>query len=369
MRRVLLVSPYSEKLVGGIINWTRYIVGYYHECGGDFELQLLNNENAVQVTEATGTIRRLINGISNYIPVCRKYVKSIKDTKYDIVHICTSASIGLIRDLYLVNAAKRRGVKTAVHMHFGRIPKIIDSRGWEYYLLMRLVKKTDRVVVMDNASLVALNALGLRNVSFLPNPLSADVESIIEQQRGLKRESRKIVFAGHVLETKGVFELVNACRGIKNIKLEILGKIPNDSIRKQLMIEAGEDSEQWLSIPGNMPFEDVIKEMLTCSVFVLPSYSEGFPNVILESMACGCPIVATNVGAIPEMLEIDSISACGLCVPPKDPNELRIAILRMLDDQLLASQCGENAKKRVTQSYSMYKVWNELVGIWKELVI
>lgn len=365
--RVLLVSPFSDKLVGGIINWTKYIVSYYQTHSSEVELQLLNNENAIQVTEATSFIRRLRNGISNYIPVCRDFNKTIKDKPYDVIHISTSASLGLIRDLYLVNTARRKGIKTAVHMHFGRIPKILNSKGWERFFLMKLVKKAHRVIVMDKASLHALNELGLQNACFLPNPLSIDVERIIEQQGDLKRESRKIVFAGHVLETKGVFELVASCREINNVKLNILGKIPSFRLKEQLMIEAGEESEQWLSIPGNMPFNDVIKEMLTCSVFVLPSYSEGFPNVILESMACGCPIVSTTVGAIPEMLDYDSASACGLCVAPQDVNGLRVAIIRMLEDQKFAQYCADNAKKRVKQLYSMPIVWNQLVGIWKEL--
>ena len=107
---------------------------------------------------------------------------------------------------------------------------------------------------------------------------------------------------------------------------------------------------------------------MTCSVFVLPSHTEGFPNVILESMACGCPIVATPVGAIPEMLDADSEKPCGVIVPVNDSVQLRTAIERILDDPAYASLISDNARQKVNEEYSMPKVWNQLVGIWREVV-
>ena len=109
----------------------------------------------------------------------------------------------------------------------------------------------------------------------------------------------------------------------------------------------------------------MIKEMMTCSVFVLPSHSEGFPNVILESMACGCPIVATPVGAIPEMLAIDREKPCGVCVPIKNVEALQNTIEWLLENPKKAAEMGKNAKERVYEQYTMPKVWEQLAGIWK----
>ena len=367
--KVILVSPYSEVLVGGIINWTKYIVNYHRENGSDVNLRLLNNTHANQVMAGANPVIRLIVGVKNYLPILREFKGAIIKEHFDVVHICTSASFGLIRDLMVVNAANKKGVKTCVHMHFGRIPQVLKSNGWEKILLVRLFNRVDRIVVMDLASYKALKEAGFGNMVYLPNPLSGEVTNLVEKHGDLKREPGKIVFAGHVTENKGVFELVKACSQICQIKLELLGKCATTEIKDKLFEAVGNNKKDWLEIPGNKPFEEIIKEMMTCTMFVLPSYSEGFPNVILESMACGCPIIATPVGAIPEMLDVESNRPCGLCVPIKDVDALRNAIVELIDNPGKATELGRNAKERVYEQYTMPKVWEQLVRIWQATII
>lgn len=365
--KVILVSPYSEKLVGGIINWTKYIVNYHREHDGGVDMRLLNNENAKQMMAGANPLKRIVAGIYNYLPVYKQFKKEIDNEEYNVVHLCTSASFGLIRDMLIVRAAKKRGIKTIIHMHFGRIPEILNKRGWERILLKKLVKQVDQIVVMDRTSLKSMEAMGLRNVSFLPNPLSVEVQQLIEKHKQLRRDSRKVVYAGHISEAKGVYELVKACREIKDIKLELLGKVAQDDIRERLFNEAGENADEWLIMPGNKTQEEVIREMLTCTLFVLPSYSEGFPNVIIESMACGCAIVATSVGAIPEMLGVESMNPCGICVPPHNAERLQEAMQSLIYNPLEAVRLGKNARMRVNEIYIMPIVWNQLLEIWQKV--
>ena len=365
--KVLLVSPFSTKMVGGIINWTKYIVNYHRENGGDVELTVLYNKNATQVFGTSNPIRRLFVGLSNYLPIVRHFKEKVVNEQFDVAHICTSGSLGLIRDLMIVKIAKKNGVKTVVHMHFGRVPQILASRGWETVLLKGLLRRTDCVVVMDSFSLKALRERKYKNIRFVPNPLPTEVQKIIESLGVTKRDSRKILYAGHVLPSKGLKELVKACREIYQVKLEIIGKVSDEAFREQLYQIGGEGSRNWLAISGNKSFDAVIKEMKSCSVFVLPSYSEGFPNVILESMACECPIVATPVGAIPEMLDVASEKPCGVCVPQQNFEALRDAIVDLLGKPMKASALGENARKRVNEQYAIPKIWEQLEAVWRNV--
>ena len=151
-------------------------------------------------------------------------------------------------------------------------------------------------------------------------------------------------------------------------EMELLEYRPNplttfEEFDKQ--IEACYPEASWLTICGEKPYEEVIGEMLACDVFVLPTYTEGFPNVILESMACGCAIVTTPVGAIPEMLDIAGEAPCGVCVEPKSAEALGTAIESLLADEEQKRLLGSRAKSRVVEQYSIESVWQQMVEIWK----
>lgn len=94
---------------------------------------------------------------------------------------------------------------------------------------------------------------------------------------------------------------------------------------------------------------DVPEILAETAVSVLPSFSEGLSNTLLESMAAGVPVVATAVGGTPEAVE-DGCS--GLLVPPHDDATLAAAIACVLENDVLAARLGENGRRRVTDRYS-----------------
>ena len=127
----------------------------------------------------------------------------------------------------------------------------------------------------------------------------------------------------------------------------------------QLKAEAAE-----LGIEENVKFlglrQDVPELLQELDIFVLPSLSEGLPLSVLEAMAAGKPVVATDVGGIREAV-IDEHT--GFLVPAEDPQALSEKILCLLRDRELASRFGEAGRKRVEQVFSlktMIKGYEEL---------
>lgn len=364
--KVLLASPYGG-VPGGITRWTEHVINFYNNKRiSAYELDLLPLGRSTFVNINSPLWYRLKSAIKDYRVILKNYKAKIERNNYDIMHLCSSASISLIKDLYMLSMAKKHGLKTILHFHFGRIPDLFALKNWEYKLLVRALALADKVIVIDNKSHETLTRAGYKNIEFLPNPLTPAISTIIRENTSIVRQERKIVFAGHVIPTKGVFELVEACKQIPDIKVRMLGFV-SDEMRTQLRQAAGENSETWLDIAGEQSYDATIKEMLSAGVFVLPTYTEGFPNVILESMACACPIVTTDVGAIPEMLDIAHGFNNGICVKPKDIEGLKTAIEKMLNQRDYALQCGLNARKRVAEQYSMPIVWDKLTSIWKSL--
>ena len=365
-RNILLCSPYLGA-TGGISRWTEHILSYYAKNKID-DLTLSYYYESIEAgLNNLSRWRRSIIGIKNYTRIYKGLLRHLEQQKFEVVHFCSSASISLIKDIVFLKSVKKRGVRSVIHFRFGRIPELYQRRNWEQKLLHRAIKLANKAVVIDQLSYDTLLKEGYKNIELLSNPLAPEVIEIIEKNKCIEREDRKIVFAGHCVEAKGIFELIEACKDIDNIKLKMIGFVSEET-RLKLLEKAGSNSFKWLEIAGEKDFETTIKEMLSAGVFVLPTYTEGFPNVILESMACACPIVTTKVGAIPEILNIANGENHGICIDPRNVEQLKHSIQKMLNDKEYALQCGKNAQKRVNETYSMPLVWHELESIWRKLI-
>ena len=366
--RILFATPYKG-ITGGISRWAENIINYYNAIKTDVELDVLPMNDTKECSAAdfigNSKTKRVARGLRTYGHAIKALRSKLKEAKYDVLHIASSASISLLKDIVMMRIARRHGVKSVLHFHFGRIPDLSKRANWEWKMLLRAVKLSDETIVIDRASYDTLIANGCTNVEYVPNPLASAIGAIVSGIE-VAREPNMLLFVGQCLPTKGVCELVDACRTIPNVELWMLGAI-TDSMLQELT--ARWDSSLRLHIVGNLPFEEVIKMMCQCDVFILPTYTEGFPNVILESMACGCAIVTTPVGAIPEMLEEEDGKHYGIMVEPRNVEQLKDAIERMLSDADFKRECRANVQQRVNERYNIDSVWRQMVDIWRGLEI
>jgi glycosyltransferase involved in cell wall biosynthesis len=166
---------------------------------------------------------------------------------------------------------------------------------------------------------------------------------------------------------KGLRELVEAAAALHprrpNLHVYLVGVGPD----KQLLEAAihARDATSYIHIvPGCSP-DDVAVWMAAADLVTLPSYMEGCPNVVLEALACGRPVVATNVGGIPEIMGDD----CGQLVPPRDPVELARALASVLDrtwDAAAISARGGRSWSTVAAELSA--IFNSLAPLPREPV-
>ena len=358
--KILLCSPLGG--FGGIAVWTTHVLNYFETFNKDVEIKWCYSDNKYQSFANTNFIKRLFNALMNYIPFIQTLIKVVKQEHYDVVHFTTSASISLLKDIITLKICKRKHIKTIIHFHFGRIPEIYKKKNWEKRLLHKVIKLSDCAIVIDKLSYETLYNEGYNNICILQNPLSLSVYEIINNNNDIKRENRKIVFAGHVVPTKGIYELIKACKNIPNIVLKVIGTY-SDKVKNNILDIAGKNSNKWLYLEGNKQHHEVIKEMLSANLFVLPTYTEGFPNVIIEAMACGCTIITTPVGAIPEMMNFGN-KPCGVCINVGDVKDLKDKIEYYLENNTESTALGDSAKKRVKEMYSMENIMEKLINIW-----
>jgi glycosyltransferase involved in cell wall biosynthesis len=95
--------------------------------------------------------------------------------------------------------------------------------------------------------------------------------------------------------------------------------------------------------------DEILDAYHGADIFALPSWAEGLPVAVLEAMACGLPVVASNVGGTPDLLE-DGVS--GLLIPPRDPRALADALERLIRDREVRSSLGRAARARVERAFS-----------------
>lgn len=363
MKKVLLCSPYSPTIntPGGISVWAQNIVSYNKDHKEEVEIEVVSTDRSKPMNENTGKLRRLYYGIKDYVGFIKQIRKKLDTKQYDVIHINTTASISSLKDYVICRIAKKRGVKTVLHYHFGRIPELIMQNNWEWKLLHKAITTCDEAIVMDNMSYDALKRIGINHVENIPNPYSPALEQQVEQLKGsVKRVPQRVLFVSRVFRKKGIYELVEACNKINNITLRIVGNY--DEVDKQNLQSMAREGN-WIEFVGPVPHDKVLEELMACDLFVLPTYTEGFPNAILESMLCEAPTIVTPVGAIPQMLDFDG-EPCGYSIRPKNVDDIVTAILDLLNDNKKKVEMTERGVKRVKENYSLSAVCQQLYSVW-----
>jgi glycosyltransferase involved in cell wall biosynthesis len=136
----------------------------------------------------------------------------------------------------------------------------------------------------------------------------------------LPADGRLIVYVGRLIEAKGMRELFAAfgtlARQDPQLRLAIIG---DGVMREEVHRLAQQDGlGERVHLPGGLPPEQVAQWIGASDLLTLPSWSEGYPNVVVEALACGRPVVGTDVGGMREILRADN----GVLVPPRDANAL-----------------------------------------------
>jgi glycosyltransferase involved in cell wall biosynthesis len=117
-------------------------------------------------------------------------------------------------------------------------------------------------------------------------------------------------------------------------------------------------------MPGELSYDQTLEFMFHSPILALPSYTEGFPMVVIEGMAMGCAIIASDVGAIPEILDASGKSPCGICVPVKDVEKLKNVIAELIDNYDELSFLSNNGKDRIMRVYSAENIIMQYKTAW-----
>jgi len=211
------------------------------------------------------------------------------------------------------------------------------------------------------------------NVSFIHNGIHTDsfcpdrgLRTSLRRQLGIQENETVIGCVGNMR---------HPVKGQSNL-IEAMSEIVKDHPRTRLLLIGGgrlrnhlEALSARLELQERVLFlgirRDIQATLNAFDIFCLPSLSEGFSNAILEAMAAEKPVVATNVGGNPEIVEDGKT---GFLVPPKDPSALAYRITQLLKDAPLQTQFGKAARKRVLDLFSVEHMIGRYESFYKQLL-
>jgi len=286
-----------------------------------------------------------------------------------IVHVNTALNARAYwRDLTYVIVARVCGARVLYQVHGGALPQdFFGSNRVLAAFLRGTLQLPDAIVVLARVELEAYRRFAPRQqLLLLPNSVDCAPYTKLARERSGPAAPLRLVYIGRLAREKGLYE---ALRGLMlaraqgaNARLVVAGTGPEESRLRRLTSELGLASN--VSFAGPVFGEDKLRLLGTADVLLFASYSEGLPYALLESMAAGVPVIATCVGAIPDVV-VDGVH--GLLISPRDPEAIARAIGKLAADCALLARMSLMCRKRIATGYSIDRLADQFCRLYSEL--
>jgi glycosyltransferase involved in cell wall biosynthesis len=233
-----------------------------------------------------------------------------------------------------------------------------------------VIKNADAVIAMNQDMKQKIKRMYNRDIFIVPTGIDFKRFNNLSRKEiraslNLKNDEKIILFIGNLRPVKGVMYLIHAMKFIidknMNVRLFIVGGGKERDYLENLVKKY--DLQKYVTFFGRVSNLKISENLVTSDLFVLPSLSEGFPLVILEAMASGLPIIASNVGGLSEIIK-DFEN--GFLVEPKNPEKIAEKVIFLLNDEKLRKTISKN-NKEVAKKYSWENVIEKLEKIYFKL--
>lgn len=271
--------------------------------------------------------------------------KLLKEVDIDIIHGHYLFPAGAAA----VDVGSKHKIKTYVTAHGSDMFEMYKKQSFMRPFIKNVLKKADVVFAVSNALKEEILATGVKGISEKTRLYwnSVDIDKFSPDNKNTLESNGKpiVLFVGNIIKRKNVNLILEAKKQSKTdyevvivgdgpLKNELESKVEKENIPDVRFLGSRDDVEN--IIPG-------------CDVLVLPSFSESFGLVLIEALACGKPVIGSNVGGITEIITDD----VGLLINPNDASTLSDALDRIIGDDEFRQNLASNARNR---AYDFSKV-------------
>lgn len=372
MKRLLIVTTVSETLDTILSKQPNYLNKYFNvhlaASAGDRIASVESKENLkVNIIPMVRGINPLYDLYSIY-----QMIKLLRRIKPDIIHSYTPKA-GLISIL----ASWICRVPVRIHTFTGLIfPTSIGNKRKLLMTIDRLICRCATVIIPEgsgvkndllshNITRKKLNVIGFGNIAgvdstYFNRSRCIETKGVIQLRNTLALNFKAFTFCyiGRLNKDKGLHELVEAFSLLPdNAHLLVLGDVDrtaplNESVLKKLV------QHPRIHLLGFQ--KDIRPSLVLSNILVLPSYREGFPNVLLQAGAMSLPAIATDINGCNEIIESNFN---GWLVKPKDSSSLFMEMEKAMSSDKLVSM-GIEARNNVITKYERYEHWQRMVAFY-----
>lgn len=348
--RVLMIGP-GRDVMGGIST----VVNSY------FDLKL--NERVelryIASMEDGNKIKKLRVATKAYL----EFRKCLKD--FDIVHVHMAAQASFTRKSIFIRLAKKAGKKIIIHQHAADFDDFFFKQSDEAkrQQITEVFAMADRVIVLSEewADFFGKHVCDEKEIEIIHNGV------IIPNYEKTDYTDQNVLFLGRLGERKGAYDLLKVIP-------DVLKRIPNARFffGGDGEVERCKELAEKTGIADNVSFlgwiRDTEKEeyLKKCSTFVLPSYHEGMPMSVLESMSYGLATISTNAGGIPQII---SQGIDGYRVEAGDLKELETTLVRVLVSSNEKRILGQAARKKIVERFNAERNIDLLCTLYQKVGI
>lgn len=313
----------------------------------------------------------LVNVLLSLKNFFRLFILVVK-SKPDLAYLVAAQNLAYLRDgIFILIVCMFSRAKIVIHLRSSYFKKYYDKSNWFIKKFIDFsLRKVDTAIVLGN-SLKPMLGKWIKNIEVIPN--GTDFNPDIAKKNIYDKNDLTVSYLGNLYEFKGIFDLLNAAKIVTERKADIKfifgGPWPEkeSTVRERIFNYIKDNKlENKVIFKGLVPIEEKEKFFLETDIFILPSWSEGHPNVILEAMAAACPVISTkDVGAISETV-LDGRT--GILVEKKNPDQIANAIIYLIENPDIRSGMGISGRKRFEENYTLEENIKNIIAVFNKTI-
>lgn len=298
-----------------------------------------------------------------------KLFKSIK-SRYNIVHLHSpiipviKTNLPILTTIHSLCRARVRRIQYDIPNFSSLIERL--QYVFSSSLELKILKLSNKITTVSQINAKKINQCGIKQDKIVIIGNAVD-EIFFSPAKYTKHENRYITYVGRMTPAKGLFNLTKCAEYVlkeyPNVKFLLAGEGPLRNLLEKKVRKMG--LQRKILFLGNLPKEKIIQIYRNAYLHIIPSKSEGLPNVLLEAMSSGLPVVATAVGGNPEVI---SSGVNGFLVSPQAPLNMAKIVVKLLDDAKLRDKIGKNARKTIEKYYTWDRMTDRILQCYYDIL-